>query len=79
MNSTIPVKPAALDSVLLNSRQIAAHLRVSPFVLKGIKRAGIRCGDSPFTGRFSTLPRILGWLERHPEFVASHHLRKRRH
>jgi hypothetical protein len=68
-------EPGTVSAPLMNSRQIAARLGVSPFVLKGIKRAGKGFGDTPFTGRYSTLPRIHEWLKRHPEFVASHYLR----
>lgn len=62
---------------LLNSKQLAYALGVSPWVLKGIKRAGAAAGDSPFVGRYSTLRKIQAWLDRNPQFVASHHLRNR--
>ncbi len=66
---------ASTAAPLMNSRQISATLGVSPFVIKGIKKAAQVFGDTPFTGRYSTLPRIHDWLERHPDFVASHFLR----
>ncbi|MFM2123877.1 MAG: hypothetical protein RL328_328 [Acidobacteriota bacterium] len=62
---------------LLNSKQLAHALGVSPWILKGIKRAGAATGDSPFVGRYSTLQKIQAWLDRNPQFVASHHLRSR--
>jgi hypothetical protein len=63
------------DIKLLDATKLARELGVSTWVLKGIKIAAVATGDSPFRGRFSTVAWLLDWLERHPEFVASHHLR----
>jgi hypothetical protein len=70
--------PTMISAIgLMNSKQLASALGVSPWIMKGIKRAGAASGDSPFVGRYSTLRKIQSWLDRNPHFVASHHLRSR--
>jgi len=61
---------------LLNATQLAKALGVSTWVTKGMKIAGTIYRDPPFIGgRYTTVSRAMAWLERHPDFVASHHLR----
>lgn len=61
---------------LLNATQLARALGVSTWFTKGMKIAGTFYKDPPFIGgRYTTVSRAMSWLERHPEFVASHHLR----
>lgn len=62
--------------MLLNMVQAADALKLkSTWVLKGIKIASAGSPDSPFTGRYTTIDRLLTWLKTNPSFVASHHLR----
>lgn len=67
----------APSCAMLNSTQLATVFCVSMYVIKAIKIAGKHYGDSPFIGMFSTVQRIQLWLDRHPDFVASHHIRKK--
>lgn len=64
------------DFTRLDATKLAACLGVSTWVVKGMKIAAAQHGDSPFMGRYTTLRRASAWFDRHPEFVASHHLRK---
>ena len=66
-----------VGSQLLDATKLARALGVSTWVAKASKRAGAHYGDTPWTGRFTTVDRFLAWLERHPDFVASHWLRSR--
>lgn len=61
----------------LDATKLAARMGFSTWVIKGMKVAAAHRGDSPFTGRYTTLRRAHEWLEQNPEFVASHHLRKK--
>jgi hypothetical protein len=60
----------------LDGTKLAQRLGVSTWVVKGMRIAAAKTGDSPFMGRYTTADRALRWLENHPDFVASHHLRK---
>lgn len=59
----------------LDATKLALCLGVSVWIIKGMKIAGSKAGDSPFMGRYTTLRRATDWLASHREFVASHHLR----
>ena len=65
------------DQMFLDSTKLARALGVSTWVLKGIKIAAVTTGDTPFRGRFSSISMVHAWLEKHPDFVASHHLHRR--
>ena len=49
----------------------------SPWIIAGLKIAARYYGDSPFVGKYATVAEVRAWLKRHPDFVASHHLRKK--
>src|SRR5208283_421904 len=62
--------------ILLDMTAASKLLGVSIWVTRGIKVCGRKLGDSPFFGRYTTQEKLLNWLERHPDFVASHFLRR---
>ena len=63
--------------VYLNATELSRVMGFkSPWVMAGLKVAARIYGDSPFRGHFSTVAEVSKWLKSHPEFVASHHLRK---
>lgn len=69
---------APADHHLLNSKQLAAAMGLrSTWVIKGAKLAAEHCGDSPWRGRYCSLENFKKWMDAHPEFVASHWVRKR--
>lgn len=61
--------------MLLNAKALKA-LGFTDWVISGIKRAGRVHGDSPFMGRYTTRKKLEAWFDIHPEFVASHYLRR---
>jgi hypothetical protein len=63
---------------LLDATETAKTLGVSTWVIKGLKIASAASGDSPFTGRYTRVSLVLAWLDRHPDFVASHYIRHRK-
>lgn len=65
------------DFTQLDATKLARCLGVSTWVVKGMKVAGARAGNSPFVGRYITLRHAAKWLEENPGFVASHHLRRK--
>jgi len=80
------MKPHDLDALArrlapthaqLNATELSRVLGFkSPWVMAGLKVAARQSGDSPFRGHFSTVSAVRDWLKRHPDFVASHYLRK---
>lgn len=50
---------------------------LSEWVLKAIKSASAGRSDCPFTGRLTTVRRLLRWLEAHPAFVPNHFVNRR--
>lgn len=64
--------------MLLDSTKLAREIGVSTWLPKAVKVAAAELGDSPFVGRYTTKEKFLSWLDRHPDFVASHWLRKKR-
>lgn len=62
-------------------RTYAAVTAIEPalteWTLKSIKSASAGRSDCPFTGRLTTVRRILRWLEVNPAFVPSHFVNRR--
>src|SRR5688572_12905787 len=75
--TTFDVTRVNPDFTRLDATKLARCFAVSTWVIKGLKLAALDSGDSPFVGRYTTLRRASDWFDRHPEFVASHHLRKK--
>jgi hypothetical protein len=67
----------ALTHAQLNATQLSQVFGwKSPWIIAGLKVAARASGDSPFRGQFATVADVKKWLDRNPNFVASHHLRK---
>jgi hypothetical protein len=56
---------------LTKRSDIAKATGLSMWCISAIRKAGRMTGDSPFTGRITSLRAISAWLKRHPEFVPS--------
>ena len=67
--------PSVAATTLLDSTKLARDLGVSTWMMKAVKRAAAHYGDTPFTGRYTTVARFDAWLQRHQAFVANHWLR----
>jgi hypothetical protein len=62
----------------LNMRQATLVFGFGAWVLRGIKIASANDPNRPFKGRYTTAESLDRWLDEHPEFVASHHIRRRK-
>ena len=59
-----------------NATQLARIFYVSRFTIHAVKIAGRYYGDNPFRGMFCTVADLKAWFRRHPDFYASHFIRK---
>lgn len=62
---------ARSDRLLKNHAAMTAATGLSSYDLSSIRRAAAETDDNPFTGRWSSERRLLGWIERHPDFKPS--------
>lgn len=60
--------------ILSTAKVQAAAIGVCPWTIFAMRKAGRELRDP--LGRFTTRAWLMGWLRRHPEFVASHYLGK---
>lgn len=66
------------DKVCRNYEDIkVVEPALTEWTLKAIKTASAGKPDSPFTGRLTTVRRLLRWLENNPAFVPSHFVTRR--
>ena len=72
------LKPDALDVLLKTCDEVANHpaVRLSRWTVTAVKISSVGQPDAPFSGRYTTARRFNDWLLKHPEFVASHIMRK---
>lgn len=68
------------DALLHTAEQVANHplVKGSVGMVYAVKKAAKVSGDSPFSGRKTTARKFNAWILAHPEFVASHWLRKKK-
>lgn len=67
----------APSTAQLNATELAKVFGYkTTWTLQAMKIAARATGDSPFRGHYATVNDVRKWLKAHPEFVASHHLRK---
>lgn len=68
------------DALLYTAEQVANHplVKGSVGLVYAVKLASKEAGDSPFSGRITTARKFTAWIGAHPEFVASHWLRKKK-
>lgn len=60
------------NMILSTAKVQAAAIGVCPWTIFAMRKAGRELMDP--LGRFTTRAWLMGWLKRHPEFVASHYL-----
>lgn len=72
------LRPEDLDVLLKTCDEVAKHpaVRVSRWTVTAVKITSEGQPDAPFSGRYTTARRFNDWLLAHPDFVASHVMRK---
>ncbi|MDF3056820.1 MAG: hypothetical protein K0R17_1035 [Rariglobus sp.] len=65
------------NDLLPTVAKAAEAMGLSEFAIAAMKKAGIHCGDSAWSGRYTTRKKMRDWIDRHSEFVASHQYPKK--
>lgn len=65
------------NDLLPTVAKAAEAMGLSEFAIAAMKKAGLQANDSAWSGRYTTRKRMREWVERHPEFVASHQFPKK--